>query len=81
MTTTENPNKIEKKNLTLIDNHKTAATHYAAAAKHHTDAVSHIEAGNHEKANESTVKAHGHKVLASEAHKEVSKHHATKDTK
>jgi hypothetical protein len=59
-----------------IKNHKTAAKHHEEAAKHHHDAAKHHESGNHEDASESTVKAHGHHILASEAQSEDMKHHA-----
>ena len=59
-----------------IENHKKAATHFEAAAKHHNDAAKHHEAGNHEKASESTVKAHGQHCLANECQKEDIKQHA-----
>jgi len=46
--------------------------------QHHKDAAKHHEAGNHDKAAVSTVKAHGHHAQAAEAQKADSKHHATK---
>ena len=39
--------------------HKIAAKHHEVAAKHHYEAAKHIEAGNIQKAKESTEKAHG----------------------
>lgn len=77
MTTTSTPN--EKKNLTPaeiqkgIEYHKKAATHLEAAAKDHLEAAKQFEAGNHDKAAESKVAAHGHQNLANEAQKEDSK--------
>jgi hypothetical protein len=59
-----------------IENHKTAAKHHEEAAKHHRDAAKHHEAGNHSKASESTVKAHGERCLACDAEREDVKHHA-----
>ena len=59
-----------------IENHKKAAEHLHEAAKHHQDAAKHIETGNHSKAYESTLKAHGHNYLANEQQKEVIKSHA-----
>ncbi len=59
-----------------IENHKKAASHFEAAAQHHQDAAKHHEAGNHEKASESTIKAHGQQCLANECQKEDAKHHA-----
>lgn len=61
-----------------IENHKKAANHFKAAAKNHLDAAKHHENGHHEKAAESTVKAHGHSSLANEAQKEDVKHHTPK---
>jgi hypothetical protein len=63
-------------NLKGIENHKAAAKHFAEASKHHLDAAKHHEAGMHDKACESAVKAHGHHVLGSEHQKEDAKHHA-----
>lgn len=59
-----------------IANHKKAAEHLKKAAEHHLDAARHHEKGNHEKASESTVKAHGHSHMANECQKEDTKHHA-----
>lgn len=58
-----------------IDNHKKAAMHFQAAAKCHTEAAKHHESGNHEKAAQCTVEAHGHACVANEAQKEDVKHH------
>jgi hypothetical protein len=60
-----------------IENHKTAAMHHGEAAKNHTDAAKHREDGNHDKANDCTVKAQGHSHLANEANKEVIKNHVS----
>jgi hypothetical protein len=62
-----------------VIHHKTAAKHHEEAAKHHHEAAKHHEAGNHEKAAVSTVKAHGHCVLAKEAQEANSKYHALKN--
>lgn len=59
-----------------IENHKTAAKHHQEAAKHHLDAAKHHEAGNHDKASDSTIKAQGHNCLANDAQREDVKHHA-----
>jgi len=56
-----------------IESHKKAAKHLEEAAKSHHEAAKHHEEGNPEKAANSTIKAHGHTVLASEAQKEVLK--------
>ncbi len=57
-----NMNGDAKKNV--IDNHKKAAVHHEAAAKNHNDAAKFREEDNDEKADESTVKAHGHHAMA-----------------
>ena len=61
-----------------IENHKKAASHLEAAAKHHLDAAKHHETGNHEKASDSTLKAHGQVCNAVELQKEDAKQHAMK---
>jgi hypothetical protein len=82
MTTTVAPIKKEQsngpspENQKGIENHKTAAMHLESAAKFHLEAARNHENGNHEKAAQSTVAAHGHFLLASEAQKEDVKHHA-----
>jgi hypothetical protein len=82
MNTETAPVKKEQTNGTsdlkqkVVENHKKAAAHHGEAAKHHGEAAKHAEAGNHEKAAISTVKAHGHLNLATEHHNEVVKHHA-----
>ena len=70
--TKNNPAEIQKG----IENHKKTATHLEEAAKHHKDAAKHHEAGNHEKAALSTVKAQGHFAHAQELQKENAKQHA-----
>jgi hypothetical protein len=74
----ENTKVTPADNLKGIENHKKIATHLEAAAKHHLDAAKHHEAGNHEKAAQSTVKAHGESCCATEAQKEDLKQHAMK---
>jgi hypothetical protein len=64
-----------------IVNHKRAAMHHEEAAKHHHDAAKFHAEGNHEKACESTIKAHGHHCLANEYQKEDVKHHVLISTK
>ena len=61
---------------TIIKNHKKAATHLEEAAKCHLEAAKYHEAGNHEKAHQSTIKAQGHTTHACEAQKEIQKQHA-----
>lgn len=65
-------------NQKAIENHKKAATHLESAAKHHIEAAKHQEEGNHEKAANSTITAHGHTNLAIETQKENLKNHALK---
>jgi len=62
----------------VIENHKKAAKHSEESAKNHHEAAKHHEEGNHEKANHSTVLAHGHTQHTVEAEKEIVKHHAVK---
>ena len=62
-----------------IENHKQAALHLQAAAKHHLDAVKHHEEGEHDKAATSSIKAHGEHILANESTKRDAKYHATKN--
>lgn len=62
----------------VVENHKTAAAHHEAAASHHLEAAAHHEAGNHDKASTSTVKASGHHAMATEHLNEVAKHHTAK---
>ncbi len=59
-----------------IENHREAAKHYQEAAKHHLEAAKYHEAGNYEKACESTLKAQGHNCLANDYAKKDLKHHA-----
>jgi hypothetical protein len=81
--TTATTTKTEKKVLTPvenkkgIENHKKIATHLEAAAKEHLEAAKNHESGNHDKAAQSTIAAHGHFNLAKEAQIEDVKHHAT----
>ena len=60
----------------ILLNHRKAASHHEEAAKYHTEAAKHLEAGHHEKAWESTVKAQGHHRLATECESEIVKEHA-----
>lgn len=59
-----------------IENHKATATHLSDSSKHHQEAAKHLEAGNHDKAAQSTLIAHGHQSLADDKQKENIKHHA-----
>ncbi|HXB40754.1 MAG TPA: hypothetical protein VNZ49_09445 [Bacteroidia bacterium] len=82
MTNTATPIRKEHSNAPIaenhkgIENHKQTAKHLEEAAKHHLDAAKHHEAGNHEKASASTIKAHGQNCLANELQREDAKHHA-----
>ena len=58
------------------EHHKKAAEHHELAAKFHHEAAKHHEASNHEKAYESTLKAHAHNALASDHQREDLKQHA-----
>jgi hypothetical protein len=58
----------------IRDNVK-AASHHEEAAKYHRDAVTHLEAGDHEQALESVIKAQEHQAKASEYHREVMRFH------
>ena len=83
MANQENAPKVEKTNLAPadakkgIENHKKAAENLTEAAKHQLEAAKHHENGNHEKAAESTVKAHGYTSLANDAQRENVKNHAS----
>ena len=82
MSTTSTPIKAENSNSSTIENkkgienHKLAAKHHQEAAKNHLEAAKHHEDGNHEKAAQSTLVAHGHNSLANDAQKEDVKNHA-----
>jgi hypothetical protein len=52
-----------------IDNHKKAAYHYTAAANYHA-------IGDHERAAQSTITAHGFVTMANESQKRDVIHHA-----
>jgi len=51
--------KSKKAISPALTEHKIAVKHHETAAKHHYDAMNHLESGNHQKAKESTEKAHG----------------------
>lgn len=76
-TTADHKNLSPEENLKNIENHRKVSTHLDDASKHHIDAAKHHEAGNHEKAAQSTIVANGHLLLANEAQKEDVKHHAS----
>lgn len=79
ITTTTSKTEVKKvtpeENKKNIESHKKIAAHLESAAKHHIEAAGHHEKENHEKAALSTIKAHGHTVLAHEAQKEDVKKH------
>ena len=53
-----------------IENHKTADEHHQQAAKSHLEGAKKKEEGNHEKADHSTIEAHGNNAIAMEDQKE-----------
>jgi hypothetical protein len=65
-----------KENLKQSEIHKEAAKNHQEAAKNHLDAAKFHEAGEHEKASSSTVKAQGFASLASVAAREDAENHA-----
>lgn len=78
--TPQTPEKVQipvADKATTVANHKLAATHHEEAAKSHLEAAKHVEAGNHDKACASTVKASGHAIHASEVRKADAKMQAT----
>ncbi|MCL5129297.1 hypothetical protein [Algibacter sp. L4_22] len=68
-------NPIDK-NIKGIENHKKAASYLQAAANHHLEAATHHQEGNHQKAAQSTIAAHGNFNLANKAQKKDIKQHA-----
>ncbi|WP_111707638.1 hypothetical protein [Lutibacter citreus] len=58
-----------EKNLIRIKKHRKAAKHLQAASKFHLEAASHYEEGNHQKAEKSTIAAHGQVTLSNKAQK------------
>jgi hypothetical protein len=64
------------KNDKGIENHIKAASHLRAAAENHLQAAMHHEDGDHAKAAQFTVLAHGHIGLANKAQKVDAKYHA-----
>ncbi len=72
---------LKAENQKRIESHKSTALHLETAAKHHQEAVKHHEVGNHEKAAQSTITAHGHTALAREIQREETKRHATPNPK
>ncbi len=66
---------------TQVENHKTAAKHHDEASKHHIEAANHREAGDHVKANASTLKAQGHSAIANDHHTEITKQQALNSQK
>ena len=64
------------KNLKRIKNHRKAAKHLQASSKFHLEAATHYEEGNHQKAEQSTIAAHGQVTLSNKAQKAGIKQHA-----
>ncbi len=56
--------------MDIIEKHQKAAQHFEEAAKNHYEAARYYEAGDHNKAYHSTLKAFGHCTLAGDAQKE-----------
>lgn len=69
-------NPIDK-NAKGIENHRKAAMHLEMAAKSHLEAANYQEAGDHAKAAQSTITAHGHVSLARKTQKADLEQHAT----
>ena len=67
---------ISPENKKNMESHNKAAKHHEAAAKFHLEAVKHYEAGNDDKAHQSSVMATGHSNEAHNLHKEVARLHA-----
>jgi hypothetical protein len=64
-----------------IENHKKAAYHYTEAAKHHLAAANYHAIGDHERAAQSTITAHGNVTMANESQKKDAIHHAMQTAK
>lgn len=58
-----------EKNLNRIKNHRKAATHLQAASKFHLEAATWREKGNDDKAEQSTIAAHGQVTLSNKVQK------------
>jgi hypothetical protein len=61
----------------MIENHERTANHSEVADKYHYEAVKYHQSGEHEKTLPSTVRAHGHTILAAESQKEFIKYQAS----
>jgi hypothetical protein len=59
-----------------IDSHNKIASQLLDAAKFHKEAAIHHQNGNHDRAAQSTIKAHGTMLLALESQNENYKFHA-----
>ena len=57
------------KNLIRIKKHRKAAKHLRAASKFHLEAATQHEEGNHQKAEQNTIAAHGQVTLSNKAQK------------
>lgn len=64
------------KNQIRIKNHRKAANHLQMASKFHFEAAIHHEEGYHQKAEQSTIAAHGQVTLSNKAQKAGIKQHA-----
>ncbi|MGM5470330.1 hypothetical protein ACS386_08630 [Flavobacteriaceae bacterium LMO-SS05] len=67
------------KNLKRIKNHRKAAKHLQAASKFHLQAATQYEEGHHQKAEQSTIAAHGQVSLSNKAQKAGIEHQAILD--
>ncbi len=63
----EQPKALSDEIREGIEKHKFSAIHLNAAASYHMDAAGHHEAGDHDRAAESSIKAYGHLRIARKA--------------
>jgi len=67
---------ITPKQLKKIENHLMAAEHHKEAAEHHLNTVKHMEAGEHDNAFDSSIKAKEHSWYAQECEMKEQERHA-----
>ena len=75
----KSPEAVKKtavNNAKASKSHKNIAEQLEKAAKKHYKAAKHHEAGDLDKAHSSTIKAHDHMSLASEAQTDMLKHYS-----
>lgn len=63
----EQPTALSDEIRQGIEKHKLSAIQLNAAASYHMEAAGHHEAGDHDSAAESSIKAHGHLRIARKA--------------